>query len=178
MTSYGGLGSGESCRATRKLFRTPNPYPELIDVLRQTYGHFAQRGNRADGLNERIPKLLRRRDEGKSVSYCTGKQCRVGQVALHAIHFGHRFTTDVRLIRFRADADESVRITLPDLLRTATCRLLGIEVAEVMATYSTMYGNMIVILYDRTPGGAGFVKTIGKEFSIAKLLDTALRRIH
>ena len=104
----------------------------------------------------------------------TGKQCRVGQVALHAIHFGHRFTTDVRLIRFRADADESVRITLPDLLRTATCRLLGIEVAEVMATYSTMYGNMIVILYDRTPGGAGFVKTIGNEFSIAKLLDTAL----
>lgn len=104
----------------------------------------------------------------------TGKQCRVGQVALHAIHFGHRFTTDVRLIRFCADADKSVRITLPDLLRTATCRLLGIEVAEVMATYSTMYGNMIVILYDRTPGGAGFVKTIGNEFSIAKLLDTAL----
>jgi hypothetical protein len=104
----------------------------------------------------------------------TGKPCRVGQVALHAIHFGHRFTTDVRLIRFRADAEESVRITLPDLLRTATCRLLGIEVAEVMATYSTMYGDMIVILYDRTPGGAGFVKTIDKEFSIAKLLDTAL----
>jgi hypothetical protein len=104
----------------------------------------------------------------------TGKPCRVGQVSLHAIHFGHRFTTDVRLIRFHADADESVRITLPDVLRTATCRLLGIEVAEVMATYSTMYGDMIVILYDRTPGGAGFVATIGNEFTIAKLLDTAL----
>jgi Domain of unknown function (DUF1998) len=104
----------------------------------------------------------------------TGKQCRVGQVSPHAIHFGHRFSTDVRLIRFRADAYESVRVTLPDVLRTATCRLLGIEVAEVMATYSTMYGDMIVILYDRTPGGAGFVKTIDKEFSIAKLLDTAL----
>jgi hypothetical protein len=60
------------------------------------------------------------------------------------------------------------------VLRTATCRLLGIDVAEVMATYSTMYGDMIVILYDHTPGGAGFVKTIGTEFSIAKLLDTAL----
>jgi superfamily II DNA/RNA helicase len=104
----------------------------------------------------------------------TGKQCRVGQVSLHAIHFGHRFATDVRLIRFRADAEESVRITLPDVLRTATCRLLGIEVGEVMATYSTMYGDMIVILYDRTPGGAGFVKTIGNEFAIAKLVDTAL----
>jgi hypothetical protein len=104
----------------------------------------------------------------------TGKQCRVGQVSLQAIHFGHRFKTDVRLIRFRAEADESVRITLPDVLRTATCRLLGIEVAEVMATYSTMYGDMIVILYDRTPGGAGFVETIGDEFSIAKLLDAAI----
>jgi ATP-dependent helicase YprA (DUF1998 family) len=104
----------------------------------------------------------------------TGKQCRIGQVSLHAIHFGDRFATDVRLIRFRADAEESVRITLPDVLRTATCRLLGIEVGEVMATYSTMYGDMIVILYDRTPGGAGFVKTIGNEFAIAKLLDTAL----
>jgi len=104
----------------------------------------------------------------------TGKQCRVGRVSLHAIHFGHRFATDVRLIRFRAVAEESVRITLPDVLRTATCRLLGIEVAEVMTTYSTMDGNMIVILYDRTPGGAGFVKAIGREFAIAKLLDTAL----
>jgi hypothetical protein len=104
----------------------------------------------------------------------TGKQCRMGQVSLHTIHFGHRFATDVRLIRFRADAEESVRVTLPDVLRTATCRLLGIEVGEVMATYSTMYGDMIVILYDRTPGGAGFVKTIANEFAIAKLLDTAL----
>jgi hypothetical protein len=32
---------------------------------------------------------------------------------------------------------------------------------------------MIVILYDRTPGGVGFVKTIGNEFAIARLLGTA-----
>jgi hypothetical protein len=117
-------------------------------------------------------------DESKSIRSphkvpATGKPCRVGQLSLYPIHFGHLFTTDVCLIRFAAEAEEAVRITLPDVLRTATCRLLGVEVDEVMATHSTMHGDMTVILYDRTPGGAGFVKAIGSEFSFGKLLETA-----
>jgi hypothetical protein len=44
----------------------------------------------------------------------------------------------------------------------------------VRATYSTMNGDMIAILCDRTPGAAGFVRTIGDEVAIAKLVDTAL----
>ena len=116
----------------------------------------------------------------------TGETCPVTELR-SPIDLGHIFETDVRAFAFakrlpsledntQDDAKESFLRTLAEALRLASVRLLQIDSRDLAATFQIDGNRPVAILYDSTPGGAGYSRRIGSggAFSTENLIKGAV----
>ena len=96
----------------------------------------------------------------------------------------HQFFTDIRGIKLPReflkiyDSDDHTILlkTLGEAIRIASCKLLEADPRDLKSTFGLSYDSApLIILFDTTPGGAGFVKRIIEEpkFSAKILFQTA-----
>ena len=128
-----------------------------------------------------------RRSDGKPTSdtehyRASGSKCPCRILRKRSI--GYRFKTDVLQIRFITN--EIVANDFPKALSIlhgiirGTCRYLNIEQQEIsgclqyFSNPNTNRGNYSIILYDRTPGGAGHVKRIADKDTISGIFRSTL----
>ena len=119
----------------------------------------------------------------KDHNQASGSACRNKILRKHSI--GYRFKTDVLQIRFLdneilpTERDKALSI-LYGIIRGA-CSYLDIEQQEISGCLQyynnphTNHGNYSIILYDRTPGGAGHVKRIADKEMILGIFRNTLK---
>lgn len=91
-----------------------------------------------------------------------------GSENLKRFSLGYRFETDVFQLRFISPvlADEDTALSLMYALIRGTCSCLNIEEDDIAGCLQYYYNNDLkrsdwaIILYDRTPGGAGHVRRL------------------
>lgn len=91
---------------------------------------------------------------------------------------GHVFRTDVFTIRLDDVSFDNLDQALSVLsaLTNAFCRLFNVDDNEIGGCVSMSSGHYVFVLFDNTPGGAGYVKTalVDRCDNILKLLRAAL----
>ncbi len=117
----------------------------------------------------------------------TGEKCPVTELNF-PFDLGHVFETDLRAFaftnpipRFEDDpedksGEDSFLRTLAEALRLAAVRLLQIDSRDLAATFQRDGYRPVVILYDSTPGGAGYSRRLGSggQLSTMNLVKKAL----
>ncbi|WP_400219457.1 DEAD/DEAH box helicase [Methanomethylophilus alvi] len=102
---------------------------------------------------------------------CTGK--------LYSSSLGHVFRTDVFIINLEDVPIGSIDQALSVLsaLTNAFCRLFNVDDNEIGGCVSMSSGHYIFVLFDNTPGGAGYVKTAlaDRSDNLLQLIRAALK---
>ena len=105
---------------------------------------------------------------------------------LHRFSLGHEFQTDVVFLKFRSIdlIDSNKAWTILYSLLEGLSRALNItrnELAGCLQWYKdeeNMYGNFGIVLYDNTPGGAGYVRQLEKKDVFVKMLKYAYQVVN
>lgn len=117
----------------------------------------------------------------------TGERCPSEELK-NPVDLGHIFETDVRAFAFnksipspRSDEvgkpkQDAFLRTLAEALRLAAVRLLQVDSRDLVATFQQHSVHPITILYDSTPGGAGYARRLGSDgtLSTANLVKEAV----
>ncbi len=103
-----------------------------------------------------------------------GKNC---SGTLHPYHLGHVFRTDVFIIQIgdgSTDNHDEAESVLSAIM-SAFVKLFSIDENEISGCLSLSNGKYTYVLYDNTPGGAGYVKKILADNgeNVVKLLNAA-----
>ena len=110
----------------------------------------------------------------------TGYRCKDSVLKRYSL--GYRFKTDVIQIRFVSNEISSWEIGLSIMygIQRGVCDYLCIEQREIDGCLQffknpvTGSGNYAVILYDKTPGGAGYVKRLNDQAVMEGVLERTL----
>ena len=114
----------------------------------------------------------------------SGYTCRNdGTNRLRKFSLGYRFETDVVQLRFiNPDlSDYNISLSVLHGIVLGTCRYLNIEQSDIAGCLEYFYNtvtnraNYSIILYDRTPGGAGHVRRLNNEKVLENILMETLR---
>jgi hypothetical protein len=103
------------------------------------------------------------------------------------ILLGHRFKTDVLMLRLRFGeglrcdptwaAARSALITLAEAVGLSASRVLQIEEGEIASWWAPVRGvegaEALLYIYDRLSGGAGYARQIGEPAALARILEAA-----
>lgn len=113
----------------------------------------------------------------------TGKNCE--NEILHRYSLGYRFNTDVIQVRFCWPAltkyDEALSVLYAIL--KGTCAYLNIEENDIAGCIQYFRNNNVsensytIVLYDRTPGGSGYVKLLRDKTVFENVLKEAKRNV-
>ena len=100
----------------------------------------------------------------------TGEKCSAVEFRW-PVDLGHIFETDVRAFAFdkpiplfddsKESKEENFLRTLAEAIRLSAVRLLQIDSRDLVATFQKDSVRPITILYDSTPGGAGYARRLG-----------------
>ena len=105
-----------------------------------------------------------------------GKKC---SGKLYSSSLGHVFRTDVFIINLEDASIGSIDQALSVLsaLTNAFCRLFNVDDNEIGGCVSMSSGHYIFVLFDNTPGGAGYVKTAlaDRSDNLLQLIRAALK---
>ncbi|MGM0608261.1 MAG: DEAD/DEAH box helicase [Candidatus Muiribacteriota bacterium] len=107
------------------------------------------------------------------------------------IDLAHTFSTDVCLFRLKADIPVPSNIgeqkkngylndfarTLCEAFRFGASSVLNILPGDIRATFKIEDGFFTIILYDSTPGGAGYCVRLYNEIDIEKLFKEVLKKL-
>lgn len=112
-----------------------------------------------------------------------GKEC-INNI-LHKYALGYRFNTDVIQIVFHWPAltDEDQALSVLYAILRGTCSYLNLEENDIAGCLQYFYndniskGSFKIILYDRTPGGAGYVRRLRNINIFENVLKEAKRNI-
>ncbi|MFA6664919.1 MAG: DUF1998 domain-containing protein [Lachnospiraceae bacterium] len=101
------------------------------------------------------------------------KECN-GQ--LKSMSLGHVFRTDVLIIRFDIHPckDSKTALSVLYALVEGFCRAFSIERNEIHGCLDNVDGEFIFILFDNTPGGSGYVKSISDDKSFMQVIVQAI----
>ncbi|MFA6977015.1 MAG: Zn-binding domain-containing protein, partial [Mesotoga sp.] len=97
-----------------------------------------------------------------------------GRQRMH--HLGHVFRTDVTILRFEGQEgmSKSNHLSVLYALIEGLCTLLDIERSEVSGCLRSNIGNTFdYVLFDNTPGGAGYVKELTEQ-NLPDLIDKTI----
>lgn len=132
----------------------------------------------ADLFDIKIKNVIVREEDHKTP---IGRKCSCHRLEHYSL--GYHFKTDV--VRICIDAPllslEEPRFEAYSILQAiilAVSRVLDIEYDEVSGCLQYRAGNSVnfsYILYDKTPGGAGYVKRLNDEVILNKVLETAYK---
>ena len=94
---------------------------------------------------------------------------------MELLSLGHIFRTDVLIIRFDSKPCNDLGTALSVLyaLIEGFCRAFSIERNEVRGCLDNIGGEYIFILFDNTPGGSGYVKSVSEDGSFIQLINQA-----
>jgi Distinct helicase family with a unique C-terminal domain including a metal-binding cysteine cluster len=94
---------------------------------------------------------------------------------LELLSLGHVFRTDVLIIRFesRPCKDRNTALSVLHALVEGFCRTFSIERNEVRGCLDNIGGEYIFILFDNTPGGSGYVKSVSEDESFVRMISQA-----
>jgi hypothetical protein len=98
---------------------------------------------------------------------------------LNPRHLGHVFRTDVFIIYLDdcpIDTNDQAMSVLSALM-SAFCRLFSIDDNEIGGCLSMSNGKYVFVLFDNTPGGAGYVKSTlaDNDDNLLRLIRAALK---
>ena len=122
------------------------------------------------GYSLRNKEIAKKKDISHKTS--TGKECRG---FLRSYSLGSTMQTDILIVRFVTKPCRDYRTALSVLyaLAEGLCRAYNIERNEISCCLDNRDGEFIYILFDNTPGGSGYVKTISDERSFMKTIRAA-----
>lgn len=122
------------------------------------------------GYSLRSDKMVKEKDISHKTS--TGKECR-GCPKSYSL--GSTMQTDILIVRFVTKPCRDYRTALSVLyaLTEGLCRAYNIERNEISCCLDNRSGEFVYILFDNTPGGSGYVKTISDEKSFMKMIRVA-----
>ena len=124
------------------------------------------------GYSERSDKLSKKKkDQPHKTS--SGKDCN-GFIKSYSL--GSTMQTDILILRFvsKPCMDYKTALSVLYALAEGLCRAFNIERNEVNCCLDNRNGEFVYILFDNTPGGSGYVKTISNEESFMKMVRAAL----
>ena len=141
-----------------KLFRY-NLGPENKGfVLCRACGYSAPRRNFKKGKKHKKLRWLKGQDKN-----CENKNL-WGAAGMNGLAYGHEFQSHCLVVRPQRECDSALSASLMFALQKGMCRVLELEALDVGVTrrwlsHKNVDGAKVeFILYDQTPGGAGFVK--------------------
>lgn len=155
-----------------------NSYDELVALSNDDYftceicGHALSSSEYYGSLNKKTK--IHNKANGH---HCEGRRSKM--------QLGYAFRTDVAILQFDkklgkkfigdVESEEGDHISIMYALIEGLCKVYNIYRREVAGTLSrNMHGDMNYVLFDNTPGGAGFVKNID-ENSIVEIIDSAIK---
>jgi len=95
------------------------------------------------------------------------------QGKLRSVRFAYPFLTDIAIIRFDLLCDDNSAKSVLYAIIEGLCREFEIERSEVDGCLITSDGSHEYIIFDKTPGGSGYVRAITSD-SIIHILNRAL----
>ena len=103
------------------------------------------------------------------------KPCSNAHFGSKAIGLGDIFTTDAVIIRFVTTPcnDRSTMMSVLYAIIEGFCREFSIERNEIGGCLDNVGGNYSMIIFDNTPGGSGYVRVIGEDDNIIRILEAA-----
>ena len=92
---------------------------------------------------------------------------------LKNLSLGHVFRTDVLIIRFLSHPcnDRNTALSVLYALVEGFCRAFSIERNEVRGCLDNLDGEYIFILFDNTPGGSGYVKSVSDDNAFRQMIS-------
>lgn len=112
----------------------------------------------------------------KKFSHSNEKGYPCGHELFDSLYLGHIFKTDILMLRFITTPckDFDVAVSTLYALLEGFCMEFGIDRNEVSGCLDNTRQEYTFILFDNTPGGSGYVKSLHDSESLKKVLSTAL----
>lgn len=104
-----------------------------------------------------------------------GVSCNNGH--LNTVSLGSTFNTDVLIIHFISTpiSDYSTALSILYALIEGLCRSFSIERNEIGGCLDNLNGSYSFIIYDDTPGGSGYVRSVSDSGSLRRIISAAER---